>query len=215
MRHWCLSTGDSCVEALIHTQGVFYPWTHLMATLILVATITINSDKVHCWLYIIGVQPLCLSSFHILWTAMRWGMVICGKICHYCSGLYNLRERLFQNKKKVFSHLHAEYFIISYNCVKLQVTLSRQADQGPVSWKARKLFSPKGKFWSQNLLNSTTVHSSKTSQFCFVNWYFYYIIFKIIGTLILNANKTNTKQLSGPKNLSGLSRNRPQLGIRH
>ena len=76
-----------------------------------------------------------------------------GKICHYCSGLYNLRERLFQNKKKVFSHLHAEYFIISYNCVKLQVTLSRQADQGPVSWKARKLFSPRGKFWSQNLLN--------------------------------------------------------------
>ena len=139
-----------------------------------------------------------------------------GKICHYCSGLYNRRERLFQNKKKkVFSHLHVEYFIISYNCVKLQVTLSRQAEQGPVSWKARKLFSPKGKFWSQNLLNSSTVPSSKTSQFCFVNWYFYYIIFKIIGTLILNANKTNTKQLSGPEHLSGLSRNRPQLGIRH
>ena len=48
------------------------------------------------------------------------------------SGLYNLRERSFQNKK-VFSHLHVDYFIILCNCVKFQEPLSRQADQGPVS----------------------------------------------------------------------------------
>ena len=138
-----------------------------------------------------------------------------GKSVTIALGCTIVEKDYLKIKKKVFSHLHTEYFIISYNCVKLQVTLSRQADQGPVSWKARKLFSPKGKFWSQNLLNSSTVPSSQTSQFCFVNWYFYYIIFKIIGTLILHANKTNMKQLSGPKNLSGLSRNRPQLGIRH
>ena len=31
----------------------------------------------------------------------------------------------------------------------------------------------------------------------------------MIKTLILNANTTNTKQLSGPEKLPGLSRNRP------
>ena len=36
------------------------------------------------------------------------------------------------------------------------------------------------------------------------------MIFKIIETLILNANTTNTKQLFGAGELSGLSRNRPQ-----
>ena len=35
------------------------------------------------------------------------------------------------------------------------------------------------------------------------------LIFKIIETLILNANAANKKQLSGPEKLSGLSRNRP------
>ena len=44
-----------------------------------------------------------------------------------------LKKDYFKIKKKVFSHLHVEYFIISYNCVKLQETLSRQADQGPIS----------------------------------------------------------------------------------
>ena len=46
----------------------------------------------------------------------------------------------------------------------------RTRDQGPVSQKARKLFRPKGKFQYQNLLNSSSVPSSQTSQFCFVNW---------------------------------------------
>ena len=193
MRHWSLNTGDSSVAALIHAQGVFYPWTHLMATLILVATITINSDKVHCWLYIISVQPLCLLVITFCkqqWDEGWWS----GKICHYCSGLYNLRERSFQNKKR-FSHLHVEYFIILYNCVKLQVTLSRQA----------------GLFLERPGNFSGLKANFKVKKTCWiVNQYFYYIIFKIIGTLILNANKTNTKQLFGPENLSGLSRNRPQ-----
>ena len=42
------------------------------------------------------------------------------------------------------------------------------------------------------------------------------MIFKIIETLILNANTANTKQLSGPEKSSGLSRNRPRpLGPVH
>ena len=40
---------------------------------------------------------------------------------------------------------------------------------GPVSRKARKLSGPEGKFENQNLLNSTTVPSSQTGQYCFVN----------------------------------------------
>ena len=38
---------------------------------------------------------------------------------------------------------------------------------------------------------------------------FHCIIFKIIKALILNANTTNTKQLSGPEKIPWLSRNRP------
>ena len=36
------------------------------------------------------------------------------------------------------------------------------------------------------------------------------MIFKIIETLILNANTTSIQQVFGPKKLSGLSRNGPQ-----
>ena len=43
-----------------------------------------------------------------------------------------------------------------------------------------------------------------------VNLYFHFLIFKIIETLILNANPTNTKQLFMLEKLSGLlSRNGP------
>ena len=35
--------------------------------------------------------------------------------------------------------------------------------------KARKLFGPEGKFYCQDQLNSSTVPSSQTSQFCFVD----------------------------------------------
>ena len=35
----------------------------------------------------------------------------------------------------------------------------------------------------------------------------------MIKTLILNANTTNTKQLSGPEKLLGLSRNRPEAAV--
>lgn len=68
----------------------------------------------------------------------------------------------------------------------------------------------KGKFWNQNLLNVSTFPSSQTSQFCFVDLYFDFIIFKIIETFILNVNPTNTKQLFKLEKLSGiLSRNAP------
>ena len=39
-----------------------------------------------------------------------------------------------------------------------------------VSRKARKLFGSEGKSYCQDRLNSRTVPSSQTSQFCFVNW---------------------------------------------
>ena len=51
--------------------------------------------------------------------------------------------------------------------------------KGSVSRKARKLFRSEGKFCDQNLLNSSTVPGSLTGTFCFVNWYFHCIVFKI------------------------------------
>ena len=69
------------------------------------------------------------------------------------------------------------------------------------------LFGSDGKFCNQSLLNSSTVLSSETGQFCF--WYSYCTIFKIIDTLILNANMANIKTLFGPENLLELSRNVP------
>ena len=80
------------------------------------------------------------------------------------------------------------------------------SDLGPVSRKARELFWPEGKFENLNLFNST-VPSSQTRQFCFVNWQFHCIIFKIIETLIFNLNAANINQLFGPEKLPGLSRN--------
>ena len=66
----------------------------------------------------------------------------------------------------------------------------------------------------RRILKSKPVPSSKPSQFCFVNWYFHCIIFKIIETLILNANTANVKQLLGPQKLLGISRNGPQAYFR-
>ena len=71
--------------------------------------------------------------------------------------------------------------------------------QRRISQKTRKLFGPEGKFQKQNLYHSTTVPSPQTNQNCFVYWYFHCSIFKVIETLILNSNTTNTKQLLGPK----------------
>ena len=72
-------------------------------------------------------------------------------------------------------------------------------------------------FGSENNLKSKPVEfitaqfcpSSQTGQFCFVNWYFHCIIFKVIDTLILNANTLSIKQLLRSETFSGLSRNGP------
>ena len=52
-------------------------------------------------------------------------------------------------------------------------------------------------------MKSSTVPNSQTGQFCFVNWRFHCIIFKIIETLILNVNMASSKQLSRPEKLPG------------
>ena len=78
---------------------------------------------------------------------------------------------------------------------------------GPVSRKAQKLFGPEGKFSNPNLLNCCTAH--KPVNFESLADRFIFSIFKIIETLTLNVNAANTKQLSGPEKLPGLSRHRP------
>ena len=61
-------------------------------------------------------------------------------------------------------------------------------------------------------MNSNTVPSPQTSQFCLVNLQFHCITLKIIETLLLNANTTNAKQLSGPEKLPReFKRNRRQV----
>ena len=64
-------------------------------------------------------------------------------------------------------------------------------------------------FIYQKLLNSSTVRSSFTGQFCFVNC----IIFKIIETLILNANTANIKQFFGPEKLRDFRETGPRKSV--
>ena len=54
---------------------------------------------------------------------------------------------------------------------------------------------------AQFLAHKTVTIASLTDSFIL-------LLFKIIETLILNANAANTTQLSGPKKLPGLSRKR-------
>ena len=72
---------------------------------------------------------------------------------------------------------------------------------GPETFRARR------QILKSKLVELLQAPSSQTSQFCFLTWYFHCIIFKIIETLILNANTVYIKQLSGPEKLSGRSRN--------
>ena len=78
--------------------------------------------------------------------------------------------------------------------------------KGPVTFRVRRRILKSREIH----LNSSTVSSSITGEFCFANLYFRCIIFKINEALILNANLANVKQLFGTETLSGLSRNRPQ-----
>ena len=64
-------------------------------------------------------------------------------------------------------------------------------------------------FIYQNFLNSSTVRSSFTGQFCFVNC----IIFKIIETLILNANMANIKQFFGSEKLRDFRETGPRRSV--
>ena len=64
----------------------------------------------------------------------------------------------------------------------------------------------------RNFLGPKANFTSKPVEQLHSSW-FRCIIFKIIKTLILNANITNTKQLSGPEKLSGRSRNGPRSVI--
>ena len=85
-------------------------------------------------------------------------------------------------------------------------------DQGLVSRKTQKLFRSEGKFWIKACWIVAQFLSPQTSQFCSGTDSFIALFSKyIIKTLILNANITNTKQLSGPEKLSALSRNGPQI----
>ena len=103
--------------------------------------------------------------------------------------------------------LHSKSSEVNYNSTP-RVFLWREIP-GPFSREAR---NPSRKFWNQNMLNSSTVPSSQTGQFCFVNWWLHYLIFKVTETLILNANTANVKELFGPEKLSGLSRKGPPDG---
>ena len=72
----------------------------------------------------------------------------------------------------------------------------------PVSQKAIWLFAPERKLLNKNRLNNRT-------QTNFVNFVSLTrcFIFKIIETLVLNADMANIKHLFGPVKLPGLSRN--------
>ena len=115
---------------------------------------------------------MCNGAWERICWALMWTLAFL-KYPRYNSGTVPMREY------KVLRHKHERQRLISQ--------------------KTRKLFGPEGKFQKKNLLNSTTIPSPLTDQNCFVYWYFYCSIFKVIETLILNANTTNTKQLSGPK----------------
>ena len=82
---------------------------------------------------------------------------------------------------------------------------------GPFYERPGSFLGPKANFEIKTCsMVSSTFPSLQTGQFCFVDLYFHFIIFKIIETLILNVNPTNTKQLFMLKKLSGLlSRNGP------
>ena len=79
--------------------------------------------------------------------------------------------------------------------------LGARFSKGPVTFLVRM------QIWIQDQINSSTVPSSQTSQFCFVYWYFHCIIFKIIENLILNANTGNIVIGTFKKNLSLASKN--------
>ena len=86
--------------------------------------------------------------------------------------------------------------------------------RGPFFERCANFSGPKGNFAiktcyiAAQFLAHTPVNSASFTNSCIVVH-----IFKIMETSILNANTTNTKQLSGPQKLPGLSGNRP-LGTR-
>lgn len=67
---------------------------------------------------------------------------------------------------------------------------------GAVSRMSSNRFGPKVR---QNLSHGSTVPSSQTIQFCFVNWWFHCIILKTTKTLILNVNTEIWNGFLGPK----------------
>ena len=128
------------------------------------------------------ITPVLIGSLH----SLLWGLLLVW--------VYNRQLKL-----------HSKSSEVNYNSTP-RVFLWREIP-GPFSREAR---NPSRKFWNQNMLNSSTVPSSQTGQFCFVNWWLHCLIFKVIETLILNANTTNVKELFGPEKLSGLSRKGPR-----
>ena len=129
------------------------------------------------------ITPVLIGSLH----SLLWGLLLVW--------VYNRQLKL-----------HSKSSEVNYNSTP-RVFLWREIP-GPFSREAR---NPSRKFWNQNMLNSSTVPSSQTGQFCFVNWWLHCLIFKVIETLILNANMAKINQLLGPEKLRDFRETRPRF----
>ena len=67
----------------------------------------------------------------------------------------------------------------------------------PLSRRSENFTGPKANFKVKTCWIMAQFLAHKPVQFCFVNWWYYWMIFKRIRTLIFNANRTNTKHLFG------------------
>ena len=85
---------------------------------------------------------------------------------------------------------------------------------GPFLERPGNFSGPKANFKITTFWKVAQFLSHKPVTFASLTDSFIVLFLKIIETLILNANTTSTKHLSGPEKFPGLSRNRPLVGNR-
>ena len=100
----------------------------------------------------------------------------------------------------------------SFDWLTICFIQSEARSRDPFLERAGHFSGPKEKYEIKTCWIVAQFHAHKPfnfASFLIVSLYH----FKVIETLILNANTANIKQLSGPEKLLGLSRNEPQIRV--
>ena len=91
--------------------------------------------------------------------------------------------------------------------IRLLQTVAKLVEWGPFLERPRNFLDSKLKVKIKTCWTVAQFLAHKPVNFASLTDSFFCFIFKIIDTLILNANMANIKQFSGPEKLPGLSRN--------